>query len=195
LLRRFAPRNDAETSDSIFKQPLRCHRPPTGRPNGRPMTGSGERSSIPETPVLDPRGRGVPGCPPSLAMRMRGCASAFSRHEMPKVCVSFAPSKKQRAQGRPGARCTRGLVCKLHRKCAHEHTGSAETLRPSLRDGFTVYLALSPVTGFLPPSPARIASHELDASIGAPGPHDFAVRITHARQSWLSRPPHPTARS
>src|SRR6266700_3587098 len=30
-------------------------------------------------------------------------------------------------------------------KSAHEHTGSAETLRPSLRNGFTVYIVLSPV--------------------------------------------------
>src|SRR5207237_9452565 len=47
--------------------------------------------------------------------------------------------------------------CALHprsrvqtvQKNAHEHTGSAETLRPSLRNGFTAYIALSPVTGFL----------------------------------------------
>src|ERR1700738_2154870 len=32
-------------------------------------------------------------------------------------------------------------------KNAHEHTGSAETLRPSLRSGFTAYFVLSPVTG------------------------------------------------
>src|SRR5258708_18909716 len=32
---------------------------------------------------------------------------------------------------------------------AHEHTGSAESIRPSLRNGFTAYSALSPVTGFL----------------------------------------------
>jgi len=55
----------------------------------------------------------------------------------------------------PGARCTRGLVCKMHKKNAHEHTGSAETLRHSLRDGFTAYAAISPETNsFLPPSPA-----------------------------------------
>jgi len=60
------------------------------------------------------------------------------------------PPKNQRAQGRPGARCTRGLVCNVHlKKNAHEHTGSAETLRPSLRNGFTAYSELSPVTGFL----------------------------------------------
>src|SRR6185437_3502177 len=37
-------------------------------------------------------------------------------------------------------------------KHAHEQTGSAETLRPSLRNGFTAYAALSLVTGFLTPS-------------------------------------------
>jgi hypothetical protein len=34
-------------------------------------------------------------------------------------------------------------------KYAHEHTGSAESIRPSLRNGVTAYIALSPVTGFL----------------------------------------------
>jgi hypothetical protein len=56
---------------------------------------------------------------------------------------------QERAQGRPGARCTRGLVCKKQKEHAHEHTGSAEAVRPSLRNGFTAYFALSPVTGFL----------------------------------------------
>src|SRR6202022_4365372 len=39
------------------------------------------------------------------------------------------------------ARCTK--------ENAHEHTGSAEAIRHPLRDGFTAYIALSPVTGFL----------------------------------------------
>ena len=52
---------------------------------------------------------------------------------------SFRP-KSERAQGRPGARCTRGPVCKQARENAHEHTGSAETLRPSPRNGFTAYV-------------------------------------------------------
>ena len=45
----------------------------------------------------------------------------------------------KRAQGRPGARCTRGLVCNVHKEHAHEHTGPAESIRPSLRNGFTAY--------------------------------------------------------
>jgi hypothetical protein len=49
----------------------------------------------------------------------------------------------------PDARCTRGLVCNVHKEVRHEHTGSAEALRHSLRNGFTAYIALSPVNGFL----------------------------------------------
>jgi hypothetical protein len=46
----------------------------------------------------------------------------------------------------PGARCTRGLVCKIVRRNAHEHTGSAETLRHSPRNGFTAYAVISSAT-------------------------------------------------
>jgi hypothetical protein len=77
------------------------------------------------------------------------CAPAFSRRAAPEVCPKICPSKTERAQGRPGARCTRGLMCKMHKANAHEHTGSAETLRPSPRNGFTAYSVLSSVTGFV----------------------------------------------
>jgi len=46
----------------------------------------------------------------------------------------------------PGARCTRGLVCKVVRRNAHEHTGTVGTLRHPLRNGFTAYAVLSPAT-------------------------------------------------
>ena len=46
----------------------------------------------------------------------------------------------------PGARCTRGLVCKVRIENAHEHTGTVGTLRHSLRSGFTAYAELSPET-------------------------------------------------
>ena len=55
--------------------------------------------------------------------------------------------ENRRAQGRPGARCTRGLVRNCTKQNAHEHTGSAEAVRPSLRDGVTAYFELSLVTG------------------------------------------------
>ncbi|MDI4239036.1 hypothetical protein OZ411_40310, partial [Bradyrhizobium sp. Arg237L] len=65
-----------------------------------------------------------------------------------------------------------------------------------LRDGVTAYFVLSPVTGLSCHRhfPRELVSREkLSASVGAPGPHDFAVRDTRARQSHASRPPHLTA--
>src|SRR6185295_13430271 len=41
----------------------------------------------------------------------------------PRFARSFRPPPIQRAQGMPDARCTRGLMRSVHRKCAHEHTG------------------------------------------------------------------------
>ena len=56
----------------------------------------------------------------------------------------------------PDARCTRGPVCKMEKENAHEHTGSAEAIRHSLRNGFTAYNALSPENrALLSPSPAN----------------------------------------
>jgi hypothetical protein len=77
----------------------------------------------------------------------------------------------------PDARCTRGLVCKVVRRNAHEHTGSAGAIRHSLRNGFTAYAALSPATnsschrhrrisGFVAPGWADENLRRLDTSNG-----------------------------
>ena len=42
-----------------------------------------------------------------------------------RALLRFRPPERERAQGRPGARCTRGLVCNVRKENAHEHTGSA----------------------------------------------------------------------
>jgi hypothetical protein len=48
---------------------------------------------------------------------------------------------------------------KCANKNAHEHTGSAEAFRPSLRNGFTAYFVLSPVNGsFATVAPEKLAS-------------------------------------
>ncbi len=80
---------------------------------------------------------------------------------------------------------------------AHEHTGSAETLRPSLRSGFTAYFVLSPAIGlFCHRRPQEaLAPRELDASVEASGPHDFTVRIGTIRQLRRPRPPQPVPTS
>ena len=68
--------------------------------------------------------------------------------------------------------------------------------RHSPRNGFTACNALSPVTGFLATViPEKLASRELDASVGASGPHDFAVRIKRRSSKAPTRPPHPAPTS
>ena len=70
---------------------------------------------------------------------------------------NFPPSllegrREDRVLAAPAVSCA-----KCANKNAHEHTGSAETLRPSLRNGFTAYFELSLVNGFL----ATIAPEKL----------------------------------
>src|SRR5664280_1064744 len=85
-------------------------------------------------------------CFAALAMTA-GYSFAISPHVSREVWSARSALLVQRAQGKPGARCTRGLACKIVQRNAHEHTGSAEAVRPSLRNGFTAYNALSPATG------------------------------------------------
>src|SRR5437763_2296138 len=122
--------------------------------------------------------------PVGLAMRiafaipiLRSRTFAFSRRIAPEVCIVVCPPRNQRAQGRPGACCTRGLACDLRKqKCTRAYR-AAGAFRPSLRNGFTAYSELSPVNGsFATVIPEKLASQELDASTAASGPHDFAVR-------------------
>jgi hypothetical protein len=55
----------------------------------------------------------------------------------------------------------------------------------------TVSFVLSPVTGFVVTvAPKKLVSRELDASVGASGPHDFAVRKPSA---FVNAPPASTA--
>ena len=102
-------------------------------------------------------------------------------------------------QGRPGARRTRGLACtNACAKNAHEHTGSAEAVRPSLRNGFTAYTVLSPARPGLLVTVAlkkRELLANLTPAIGASGPHDFAVRVTRRSSKAHPRPPLPAPTS
>jgi hypothetical protein len=54
----------------------------------------------------------------------------------------------------------------------------------------TVYFVLSPVTGLFA-TVVRRSLDELDASVGASGPHDFAVHLKVVRLATIRRPPHP----
>ncbi len=107
--------------------------------------------------------------------------SAFSRLNSPELCSICVPPLGEEAQGTPGARCTRGLVCSLrYERNAHEHTGEAEA------SGIPCAVALRFISrsprGAVLCCPRRLcdAKHhrKLDASLRAPGPRDFAVRET-----------------
>ena len=86
----------------------------------------------------------------------------------------------------PGARCTRDLACKIAQRSAHEHTGSAEAIRHSLRNGFTAYAVLSSATNSSCHRRQRIDGSPKPGWAGTPprtwrqqrasGPHGFAVR-------------------
>ena len=81
---------------------------------------------------------------------------------------------------RPQAACARIVVVSTRVSQV-----TPENVRHSPRNGFTAYNALSPATGFF----ATVACgcfRKLDASIGASGPRDFAVRINAIRQRRFS---------
>ena len=95
--------------------------------------------------------------------------------------MNLSPERGRRERRVLAAPAVSRAICAQEH--AHEHTGSAENIRPSLRNGFTASFVLSPVNGFVATViPEKLASQELDASIGASGPHDFAVRLSAVRQ-------------
>jgi hypothetical protein len=82
-----------------------------------------------------------------ISQTAQGRTSAFSRRDPPELCVVFHPRKLQRAQGKPGARCTRGLVCKMHKRIrtrAYRFSGGIPAFPAQW---FTAYSVLSPVNG------------------------------------------------
>src|SRR4051812_7607179 len=73
---------------------------------------------------------------------------AFSRRGAPKLCwdISLPPVVGGRREDRVRAAPAVSRA-KCINKSAHEHTGSAEAVRPSLRSGSTAYFELSPAIG------------------------------------------------
>src|ERR1700743_1318798 len=91
-------------------------------------------------------------------------AFAFSRHPLPEFFKNLRPLQTEGATrpsregaARPSTEGAGKTGSALHpqsrvqmcsKEHAHEHTGSAEAVRPSLRNGFTAYFVLSPAIGF-----------------------------------------------
>ena len=96
----------------------------------------------------------------------------------------------------PDARCTRGLVCNCAKESAHEHTGQRRqsdipcamalrlTSRSPRRIGLCCLRRLR-IAGSSAPGRADLPSADLTPTTEAPGPHDFTVRFSTARQRVL----------
>src|SRR6202035_4659678 len=77
----------------------------------------------------------------------------------------FPALSELRAQGMPGDRCAPRSRVQDGVESAHEHTGHTGITRHSPRNGFTAYIALSPVLrAFWPPSPALLNANLTPAS-------------------------------
>jgi len=120
----------------------------------------------------------------------------ISRRDAPEPCFDFHP---QETRGRRESRVRAAPAVSRAMLLGKTHTSIQVQRRQSGLPCAMVYGLFRALPGdraFLPPSSAgSFASRELDTSVGASGPHGFTVRSSHARQSQLSRPPHPTARS
>ena len=131
--------------------------------------------------------------PPIKQPILRRHIFAFPRRDAPEFCRNLCPSKNRgrresRVLGAPAAPC----ATKKHRGRSHRFAGTPGFPRAMV---LTVSFVLSLVTG--PGCHHHLAdtSARLDASVGASGPHDFAVRFRRFRQRRHPRPPHPAPRS
>jgi hypothetical protein len=120
------------------------------------------------------------------------CATAFSRHvSHPSFTLDY-PLKMQRAQGRPGDRCTRGPRARKIARRARDHRCGRHHSGLPCAMGYGLY-ALSSVNHPVchrRPRDALPHHRELERQIsGAPGPHDFAVRLCVVRRPTHPRPP------
>src|SRR6266436_10359959 len=77
--------------------------------------------------------------------------------------------------GNAGCQRTRSRACSVESTRVSHH-GYAETPGIPALDGFNGFLRTLPGDrALLSPSPAGIASRQLDAGVEASGPHDFSV--------------------
>src|SRR5665647_1252431 len=109
---------------------------------------------------------------------------------MPEVCLYFTLSsdrgrREHRVRAAPAV------------SCANVHKNTHTSIQVQRRQsgipcamGYGLYRTLPGVPGLIA-TVARAPWRELDASVGASGPYDFAVRIRRSRLQHHQRPPLP----
>jgi hypothetical protein len=105
------------------------------------------------------------------------------------VRVLHEPPPKREGAGECRVRAAPAVSCaKVHERNAHEHTGSAETLRHPPRNGFTAYAALSPATNSSCHRRCRldggIGSGRIDLATGSLTPATGARTTRFCRTLW-----------
>ena len=135
-------------------------------------------------------------CFASLAMTEYD--SALSRRDFARAVINSSPHPRNRGRRECRVRAAPAVSCaKVRKKGAHEHTGQRR--QSDIPCAMALRLtSCSPRWSGLVVTviPEKLASQELDASIAAPGPHDFAVRsgvFVRRDHSHLTpkRPSHP----
>ena len=86
----------------------------------------------------------------------------------------------------PGARCARSLACKSRKHASKSPRSHRKHPAFPAQWFYGLFRALPGDRAFLPPSPTKIAFRRLDASVGASGPHGFAVRLSTVRYRHIS---------
>jgi hypothetical protein len=122
--------------------------------------------------------------------------SAHSSFRVPaardaRVMHRTCPSEER---GRREDRAPAGAHGPRAEKSTRQNHRLSRGYRPSLRNGLRLIRDLPGDHAWLPPSPREIAPGRLSACIGAPGPHDFAVRDKRHSSHDASRPSHPASR-
>jgi hypothetical protein len=123
-----------------------------------------------------------------------GCAPAFSRRKTPEACGRFTLLRNEEGAGNAGCRSHPWAPC--NKKHGGRTTGTAGAFQHSLRDGFTAYFVLSPVTGLF--CHRRLSREKVRAKDLAPasGRQDHTTSPSASesiRRVLRLRPPHPTA--
>ena len=130
-------------------------------------TGEGSVSAE-TTPLPNPPPQGGREQKISATLRFNFQTAASASRSRRAIRASFARnfrSLKQRAQGMPGARCARSLVCKNKKAHKHSHHGHTGNTRHSPRNGFNGFLrALPGDRALLSPSPVDCSTDLTPAS-------------------------------
>jgi hypothetical protein len=106
-----------------------------------------------------------------------------SRGEDNARAIEKTTLEKQRAQGKPGAQLhPQPRMQSLEKHTSIVTTGSPKQSGLPCAMVLTAYFVLSPATGLFCHRRLQATACKLDASVGASGPHDFAVRLIAARQ-------------